>query len=298
MDQAISAAPYASKTHYEVLGRKMAVIDEGQGRSIVFQHGNPTSSYLWRNIMRGCEGFGRLVACDLIGMGDSDKIPGEGDHRYSWDVHYQYLSALWDQLDLGDDIILVIHDWGSSLGFQWAMDHADRVSGIVYMEAIATPMTWEHWPEAARSTFQGFRSEAGEQMILEKNIFVERVLPASIIREMSDTEMDEYRRPFVAGGEDRRPLLTWPRHIPISGEPPHIVERARRYGEFHRTSQTPKLFINADPGSILVGPARDYCRSWANQREVTVPGLHFLQEDSPAEIAEAIRDFVAEIEAA
>lgn len=292
MSETLSAAPFAGKTRVEVLGRKMAVIDQGHGRSIVFQHGNPTSSYLWRNIMRGCEGLGRLVACDLIGMGDSDKIPGEGDARYSWDVHYEHLSALWDRLDLGNDIVLVIHDWGSSLGFQWAMDHAERVAGIVYMEAIATPMTWEHWPEVARSTFQGFRSEAGEKMILEKNIFIERVLPGSVIRQMSDAEMQEYRRPFVAGGEDRRPLLTWPRHIPISGEPPRIVERAWRYGEFHRTSQTPKLFINAEPGSILVGPAREYCRSWANQQEVTVHGRHFLQEDSPAEIAAAIRDFV------
>lgn len=296
MSPEISAKPFGSKTMHEVLGRRMAVIDQGQGPTIVFQHGNPTSSYLWRNIMRGCEGLGRLVACDLIGMGDSDKIAGEGDARYSWEVHYEHLSALWAKLDLGHRIVLVIHDWGSSLGFQWAMDHPDRVAGIVYMEAIATPMTWEHWPEAAVSTFKGFRSQAGEKMILEKNIFVERVLPGSVIRPMSEEEMNEYRRPFAAGGEDRRPVLAWPRHIPISGEPPHMVERARRYGEFHRTSHTPKLLINAEPGSILVGPARDYCRSWANQREVTVPGRHFLQEDSPFEIAAAIRGFVAELD--
>lgn len=296
MSQAISAEPFGTKTYRTVMGRRMAVIDEGAGRPIVFQHGNPTSSYLWRNIMRGCQGLGRLVACDLIGMGDSDKIEGEGDARYSWDVHYAHLSALWDQLDLGDRVIVVIHDWGSSLGFQWVMDHADRVAGVAYMEAIATPMTWKHWPENARQIFQGFRSDAGEKLILERNLFIEGVLPGSVIRKMSDAEMDEYRRPFVAGGEVRRPVLTWPRQIPIDGEPPEIVARAQAYGEFMRTSPIPKLFINADPGSILVGPARDYCRSWANQREVTVPGLHFLQEDSPFEIAAAIREFVAEIE--
>lgn len=295
MNQAISAAPFGTKHYRTVMGRQMAVIDEGQGRSIVFQHGNPTSSYLWRNVMRGCEGLGRLIACDLIGMGDSDKLPGEGDARYGWDVHYAHLCALWDQLDLGDRIIVVIHDWGSSLGFQWIMDHADRIAGVVYMEAIATPMTWEHWPEGARSIFQGFRSAAGEKLILDRNLFIEGVLPGSVIRRMSDTEMDEYRRPFLIPGEDRRPMLTWPRHIPIDGEPPAIVERARAYGAFMQTSAIPKLFINADPGSILVGPARDYCRTWANQREVTVPGLHFIQEDSPAEIAAEIRNFVAEI---
>jgi len=286
-----SAQPFAEKHFHSVMGRTMAAIDEGQGRSIVFQHGNPTSSYLWRNVMRGCEGLGRLVACDLSGMGDSDKIPGEGDARYSWDVHYAHLSALWDQLDLGNDIILVIHDWGSSLGFQWAMDHADRVAGIVYMEAIVTEMTWDHWPANARSIFQGFRSDAGESLIFEKNLFIEGVLRGSVMRPLSEAEMDEYRRPFLGGGEDRRPMLAWPRQIPLDGEPPEIAARARAYGEFHRTSATPKLFINADPGSILVGPARDYCRSWTNQREVTVPGLHFLQEDSADAIAAAIRDF-------
>lgn len=292
----LSEQPYAPKRHAEVLGRQMAYIDEGAGRSIVFQHGNPTSSYLWRNVMRGCEGLGRLVACDLIGMGDSEKIPGEGDARYSWDVHYAHLSALWDQLDLGDDILLVIHDWGSSLSLQWAMDNAHRVRGIVYMEAIVTTMTWEHWPENARSIFQGFRSEAGERLIFEKNMFIEGVLRSSVMRPLSEAEMDEYRRPFLAGGEDRRPMLAWPRQIPLNGEPPEIAAKAQAYGEFHRTSAMPKLFINADPGSILVGPARDYCRRWNNQREVTVPGLHFLQEDSADQIAAAIRDFAATLD--
>lgn len=284
--------PFAEKKFKTVFGRQMAYLDEGTGRTILFQHGNPTSSYLWRNVMRGCEGLGRLVACDLIGMGDSAKIAGSGDARYSWDVHYEHLCALWDDLDLGDDILLVIHDWGSSLGFQWAMDNAHRVSGIVYMEAIVTGMSWAHWPENARGIFQAFRSPAGEALIFDKNMFIEGVLRNSVMRPLSEAEMDEYRRPFLAGGEDRRPMLAWPRQIPLDGEPADIAEKAIRYGEFHRNSPTPKLFINAEPGSILVGPAREYCRSWANQTEVTVPGLHFLQEDSAAQIAEAIREFI------
>ncbi|MCA3254383.1 MAG: haloalkane dehalogenase [Alphaproteobacteria bacterium] len=295
MTRPLSDQPFAGKRFVEALGRRMAAVDAGAGRSIVFQHGNPTSSYLWRNVMRGCEGLGRLVACDLIGMGDSDKIPGTGDARYSWDVHYAHLSAAFDALDLGDDILLVIHDWGSSLGLQWAMDHADRVAGIVYMEGIPEPMSWAHWPANARPIFEAFRSAAGEELIFAKNMFIEGVLRRSVIRPLTETEMDEYRRPYLAGGEDRRPMLAWPRQIPLDGEPAAIADKVRRYADFHRTSPTPKLFINADPGSILVGPVRDACRGWANQREVTVKGLHFIQEDSPYEIADAIRAFVAEI---
>lgn len=295
MHRAISPAPFSETYLHQVKGLRMGVIDEGAGRPIVFQHGNPTSSYLWRNVMRGCMGLGRLVACDLVGMGASDKIEGAGDDRYAWEVHYAYLSALWDKLDLGDGIILVLHDWGSSLGFQWAMDHPERVAGIVYMEAIVAEMSWTHWPEAARGIFQGFRSPAGESLVLEKNVFVERVLPGSVLRPLTEAEMAVYREPFAVAGEGRRPTLAWPRQIPIDGEPPHMVERVRAYGEFMRTSPIPKLFINAEPGSILVGPARDFCRSWRNQREVTVPGLHFLQEDSPFEIAAATRTFVEQI---
>jgi haloalkane dehalogenase len=288
-----AAAHFRPKFYHNVLGRRMAVIDSGEGRSLVFQHGNPTSSYLWRNVMRGCEGMGRLVACDLIGMGDSEKIEGVGDDRYSWQVHYDHLTALWEQLDLGDDIVLVIHDWGSSLGFRWAMDHPHRVAGIVYMEAITAPMTWENWPSYARSIFQGFRSDAGEDLVLEQNMFIERVLRGSVIRELTETELQEYRRPYLSKGEDRRPMLVWPRQIPLDGEPPHMVDLVSRYGAFLRNSPIPKLFINADPGSILVGPAREFCRTWANQTEVTVAGAHFLQEDSAPEIALAIRDFVS-----
>lgn len=292
----IAAKPYAAKTFADVKGRRMAYIDQGSGdTTLVFQHGNPTSSYLWRNIMPHCEGLGRLVACDLIGMGDSDKLPNSGPQRYTYAEHREYLFDLWDQLALGNKVVLVIHDWGSALGFEWARKHPDRVAGIAYMEAIVTPVTWADWPENARRVFQNFRSAGGEDMVLEKNVFVERVLPGSVMRKMSDDEMAEYRRPFAKAGEDRRPTLTWPRQIPIEGEPADVVAVVADYSAWLAKSNIPKLFINADPGSILVGRQREVCRAWPNQTEVTVKGTHFIQEDSPDEIGRAVADFVRRI---
>jgi haloalkane dehalogenase len=291
----MSAKPFAPKKFATVRGRRMARIDEGAGDAIVFQHGNPTSSYLWRNIMPHCARLGRLIACDLIGMGDSEKLPDSGPDRYTYAEQREYLFALWDQLALGDRIILVIHDWGSALGFDWANQHRDRIAGIVYMEALVTPVTWADWPENARRAFQGFRSAGGEDMILAKNMFVERVLPGSVLRKLTDEEMTEYRRPFVNAGEDRRPTLTWPRQIPIEGEPADVVRVVEDYAAWLATSDVPKLFINADPGSILVGRQREVCRAWRNQQEITVKGLHFLQEDSPDEIGHAIADFVRRV---
>ena len=288
----LSDLPFATKKTIDVNGKKMSYIDEGQGDSIVFQHGNPTSSYLWRNIMPYCEGIGRLVACDLIGMGDSEKL-SESDHtRYTYPEQREYLFSAWDKLNLGDRIILVVHDWGSALAFEWARKHENRVQGIVYMEAIVDAMSWNDWPENARKIFQGFRSPAGEEMILDKNVFVERVLPGSILRQLKDTEMDEYRRPFKSPGEDRRPTLSWPRQIPIDGKPDDVVRVVQDYSQWLETSRIPKLFINAEPGSILVGRQRELCRQWSNQTEVTVPGLHFIQEDSPDEIGAHTADFV------
>ena len=288
----ISAKPYAEKKFATINGRRMAYIDEGAGDAIVFQHGNPTSSYLWRNVMPHCEGLGRLIACDLIGMGDSDKLPDSGAARYTYAEQREYLFALWDQLALGGRIVLVLHDWGSALGFDWANRNRDRVAGIVYMEALVTPVTWADWPENAKRAFQGFRSQGGEDMILAKNIFVERVLPGSVIRKLTDAEMAEYRRPFVNPGEDRRPTLSWPRQIPIEGEPTDVVRVVEDYSAWLAASDVPKLFINAEPGSILVGRQRDVCREWPNQTEITVNGLHFIQEDSPDVIGRAVADFV------
>lgn len=294
----LSTRPYAAKRFADVHGRRMAYVDEGEGRAIVFQHGNPTSSYLWRNVMPHCAGLGRLVACDLIGMGDSDKLPASGPDRYTYAEHRRYLFALWDKLALGSDIVLVLHDWGSALGFEWARYNPDRVAGIVYMEAIVAPLTWAEWPENARRVFQGFRSEAGEDMVLAKNVFVERVLPSSVLRTLSDEEMAEYRRPFASPGEDRRPTLTWPRQIPIDGEPADVVALVTDYAAWLAQSAVPKLFVNAEPGSILVGRQRESCRAWPNQREVTVKGLHFIQEDSPDEIGQAVADFARGVWAA
>ena len=291
----ISATPYATKKFATVKGRRMAYIDEGAGDAIVFQHGNPTSSYLWRNVMPHLEGLGRLIACDQMGMGDSDKLPDSGPQRYTYAEQREYLFALWNQLALGNRIVLVIHDWGSALGFEWANRNRDRVAGIAYMEGIVTPVTWADWPENARRAFQGFRSDAGEDMILQKNMFVERVLPGSVLRKLTDEEMGEYRRPFANAGEDRRPTLTWPRQIPIEGVPADVVRVVEDYSAWLATSDVPKLFINADPGSILVGRQREVCRAWPNQTEVTVKGLHFLQEDSPDEIGKAVAEFVRRV---
>lgn len=288
----ISATPYAAKQFAEIKGRRMAYIDLGTGPAIVFQHGNPTSSYLWRNIMPHCAGLGRLLACDLIGMGDSDKLSPSGPDRYTYAEQRDFLWGLWDALALGDKIVFVIHDWGSALGFEWARRHPQRVAGIAYMEAIVTPLTWADWPERARGAFQGFRSAGGEDMILAKNMFVERILPGSIMRKLTDVEMAEYRRPFAIPGEDRRPTLTWPRQIPIDGTPAEVVAVVEDYSRWLAGNNVPKLFINAEPGSILVGRQREFCRRWPNQTECAVTGLHFVQEDSPDEIGRAVADFV------
>lgn len=279
--------PY-EKQNARVLGRNMAYIDTGSGDPIVFLHGNPTSSYLWRKVIPHLAPHGRCLAPDLIGMGDSDKLPDSGPGSYRFIEHRRYLDALLEQLGVRERVTFVIHDWGSALGFDWANRHRDAITGIVFMEAIVRPVTWDEWPEAARGIFQAFRSPAGEDMILEKNAFVERVLPASVLRTLTDQEMDSYRAPFRNPGEDRRPTLTWPREVPIDGEPADVSAIVTDYGEWLASSPVPKLFINADPGAILIGPQREWVRSWPNLQEVTVPGNHFLQEDSGDAIGQAI----------
>jgi haloalkane dehalogenase len=291
----ISAKESYVKKKAHVPGYNMRYVDEGTGDPIVFLHGNPTSSYLWRNIIPHLIGLGRCVAPDLIGMGDSDKLDNSGPDAYSFVEHRKYLDALLEGIGVTDNVIFVIHDWGSALGFDWAFRYQDKVKGIVYMEAVLFHYDWSDWPQDARKIFQGFRSPAGEKLILDKNYFIELVLPNSVIRELTPSEMDEYRRPFLNPGEDRRPMLSWPRQIPIEGEPENVVEIVKTYGKWLSESSLPKLFINADPGSILVGRARDFCRTWPNQEEVTVKGRHFIQEDSPDEIGEAIAKFIQRI---
>jgi len=272
----------------DVSGKRIAYLEAGTGDPIVLLHGNPTSSYLWRNIIPELERTGRVIAPDLIGQGDSEKLPvSEGADRYSFEVAFDYLDRLLHEIDAYQNVTLVIHDWGSGLGFHWARHNPERVKGIAYMEAIVMPMTWEDWPEGARGIFQGFRSAKGEDLVLQRNMFVEAVLPSSILRDLTEEEMIAYRAPFDTP-EHRQPTLNWPRQIPIEGEPAHMVELVEAYGAFMAASPIPKLFINADPGSILVGKQREFCRSWPNQTEVTVKGLHFVQEDSPEEIGQAV----------
>jgi len=289
---AISTAEHPKK-FTEVHGRKMAHVEMGEGDPIVFLHGNPTSSYLWRNIMPHAKGLGRCIAPDLIGMGDSQKLDDSGPDRYRFVEHRQYLDGVLDAIGVDGNVILVIHDWGSALGFDWANRHRDRVQGICYMEAIVRPIpTWDDFSKQAAPVFQGFRSPAGEEMVLQKNIFVEKVLPGSVLRGLTDAEMAVYRRPFAEVGEDRRPTLTWPRQIPIEGEPEDVVAIVGDYAERMAENDLPKLFVDAKPGAILTGGNRDFCRTWKNQTEVTVAGSHFIQEDSPDEIGTALADWI------
>jgi haloalkane dehalogenase len=281
-----------AKKRAQVLDHNMAYVEAGEGDPIVLLHGNPTSSYLWRGIIPHLTGLGRCIAPDLIGMGDSDKLEDSGPRRYRFVEHRRYLDAFLEAVGVNDKVTFVVHDWGSALGFDWANRNRHAVKGLAYMEAIVQPLTWTQWPEAALQIFQGFRSINGESMILTHNLFIERVLPGSIKRKLTDEEMAEYRRPFLEPGGGRRPTLTWPREIPIEGKPEDVTEIVGNYAIWLRQSAIPKLFVNANPGAILVGEQREFCRTWPNQTEVTVPGIHFVQEDAPDEIGQAIADWL------
>jgi haloalkane dehalogenase len=286
----ISAAEPAKK-RITVHGRSMAYVEAGAGDPIVFLHGNPTSSYLWRNVLPHLEGLGRCIAPDLIGMGDSEKLPDSGPESYRFVEHRRYLDGLLDALGVIERVTIVGHDWGSALGFDWANRHRDRVMGIAYMEAIVRPLAWAEWPEPIRKLFSGFRSAAGEEMVLQKNVFVERVLPGSVLRGLTEAEMAVYRRPYLEPGEARRPTLSWLRQIPLDGEPADVVAIVQAYADWLSQSDLPKLFVDAAPGAILIGAQREFCRRFPNQTEVTVEGSHFIQEDSPDEIGRAVADW-------
>jgi haloalkane dehalogenase len=270
----------------------MAYVDVGSGPPVVFLHGNPTSSYLWRNVIPHVAATHRCLAPDLVGMGESGKAP---DGAYRFVDHARYLDSWLQGMGLTRDVTFVVHDWGSALGFHWARRNPERMRALVYMEALVQPVTWADWPEAARKIFQAMRSPAGEELVLQKNVFVERILPASVLRGLTEAEMAVYRKPYLDPGESRRPTLTWPRQIPIEGEPPDVVDVVNQYGRFLSKSPLPKLFVNAEPGSILTGPQREFCRTWPRQEEVTVKGSHFIQEDSPHEIGRAIAAFLARL---
>jgi len=280
--------PLAKKT-VDVLDSRIAYHERGEGRPVLLLHGNPTSSYLWRDVLPELAGRGRLIAPDLIGMGDSGKLPDPDTNTYRFTTHRGYLEAFIDAvIGRAESIVLVVHDWGSALGFDWANRHRDRIRGIAYMEGIVRPVAgWDEWSPAATPIFQGFRSDKGEAMILDRNMFVERVLPGSVLRKLTEAEMTEYRRPFPQR-EDRWPTLTWPRQIPIAGEPADVVAIAADYAQWMAQNDIPKLFVNAEPGAILIGAVREFCRSWKNQTEVTVPGSHFIQEDSGPAVGRAV----------
>ncbi len=288
----MSEQPLTKKT-VDVFGARMAYHERGEGRPLLFLHGNPTSSYLWRDVIPEVEGLGRLIAPDLIGMGDSARLPSPGPDTYRYVTHRKYLWAFIDAVvGPAESLVLVVHDWGSALGFDWANHHRGRVRGITYMEALVRPIAaWDEWSASATPIFQGFRSDKGEGMILDRNMFVERVLPGSVLRKLTEAEMTEYRRPFL-GREDRWPTLTWPRQIPIAGEPADVVQIASDYAQWMAESDIPKLFVNAEPGAILIGSLREFSRSWKNQTEITVPGSHFIQEDSGPAIGRALAGWI------
>ena len=287
----ISAEDPHPRKRIPVEDSEMSYVDTGgNGPIAVFLHGNPTSSYLWRNVIKEVAPIARCLAPDLVGMGDS----GESSTGYRFVDHRRYLDAWFDAVVGDKPVFLVLHDWGSGLGFHWAHRHPDQVKGIAYMEAIVRPLeSWDDWAEAARKIFQAIRSPAGEEIILQKNVFIERILPSSIIRKLGDEEMSRYRARFTEPGESRRPTLTWPRQIPIGGEPKDVHDICAAYSNWLQSSASlPKLFINAEPGIMLTGPQREFAQQLPNQEEITVKGLHFIQEDSPAEIGEAVARFV------
>lgn len=292
MSKPISAADAYERHRIALLGTEISYVDTGAGDPVVFLHGNPTSSYLWRNVIPHVEGVGRCLAPDLVGMGDSGAAP---DGSYRFVDHARYLDAWFEALGL-TNVTLVVHDWGSALGFYWAYRHPERVRGIAYMEAVVRPLTWEEWSDSSRQIFQDLRSEAGEEMVLEKNLFIEGILPSAVLRDLTEEEMNVYRRPYLEPGESRRPTLTWPRELPISGEPEDVVSIVDDYSKWLAQSDVPKLFVNAEPGAILTGSQREFCQTWPNQEEVTVRGVHFVQEDSPHEIGEAVATFVRRTE--
>jgi haloalkane dehalogenase len=287
--------PY-KKQRKQVHGHDMAYVEVGQGDPIVLLHGNPTSSHLWRNVLPHLEPLGRCIAPDLIGMGDSDKLPNSGPGSYRFVEHRRYLDALLEELGVRERVTLVVHDWGSGLGFDWANRHREAIRGVAYMEAIVRPRGWNDWPEPTRDLLQALRSPAGERMALEQPLF-EQVLTSGVLRKFRDEELAEYRRPFANPGEDRRPTLSWARENPLGGDPADVTEIVNSYSDWLPQSNVPKLFVNGDPGAGLTGSLRDFCRTWSAQREVTVRGLHFLQEDSPHEIGRAIADWLASIDA-
>jgi haloalkane dehalogenase len=279
------------RSRIRVKDAELAYVDVGEGDPIVFLHGNPTSSYLWRNVIPHVRHLGRCLAPDLIGMGESGKLPDPGPGTYSFATHAAYLEEWLEKVQLTGPVTFVLHDWGSALGFDWAARHPDRVRGIAFTEALVTPIIWADWPEPGRAVFQTMRGPDGETVVLEKNVFVERILPASVARGLTPEALEHYRQPYGTP-QDRWPTLEWPRQIPIANVPPAVHDVVARYGQWLAHSDVPKLFLNADPGFLLVGRPRSVVRKWPALTEVTVPGAHFVPEDSPHEIGRALAGWI------
>ncbi|WP_259065132.1 haloalkane dehalogenase [Mucilaginibacter sp. X4EP1] len=273
------------KKYQTINGLQMAYIDTGKGDPIVFLHGNPTSGYIWRNIIPYAQDLGRCIAPDLMGMGDSDQFADATD--YTFLNNEKYLDQLLSSLGINKNIVFVVHDWGSALAFDWSRKHPDAVKGIVYMEAITRPRTWDEVPGVARETFQNLRTEKGEEMVLKQNSFIEFNLPKTVLRTLSAEEMDEYRRPFREPGESRRAMLSWARQLPLGGEPADVIRIVNDYSNWLSATAIPKLFIEANPGT-LADAEKKACKSWSNQAHIVVKGHHNLQEDSASEIGTAI----------
>ncbi|MFI6317229.1 haloalkane dehalogenase [Nonomuraea sp. NPDC050556] len=279
----------------DVLGTFMSYVETGAaddgGGPVVFLHGNPTSSYLWRDVIPHVADRHRVLAPDLAGMGASGPIT-DGGYRFA--DHARHLDAWFDAVVPEGPVTLVLHDWGSALGFHWAHRHAERVRGIAYMEAIVQPRLWSDFPEGRDTLFRAMRGPEGVRLCLEENFFVETVLPKSVLRALTPEEMDAYRAPFTTR-ESRMPTLVFPRELPIDGEPADVAAIVEEYGAWLSRSPVPKLLVSARPGAILIGRALDFARTWPNQREVEVAGIHYVQEDSADEIGLAVREFLASL---
>ncbi len=292
----ISAKDPHKRARQRVNGLEMSYAEAGSGKPIWLLHGNPTYSYIWRNIIPHLTDLGHCIAPDLIGMGESDKLPSSGPDRYRYTEQREYLFGLFDALAPADKVVLVVHDWGGALGFDWARNNPDKVRGIAFMEPLLAPYTWETFPPPAVEAFQAMRSSQGEPMCLEQNFFIEQVIPMAVMRELGDEEMTAYRKPYLEPGEGRRATLTWPRQIPIQGVPADVAAVCEANCAWLESSDVPKLFFSADPGMMVTGAVAERCRGFPNVTEVSVKGLHYVQEDSPDEIGQALAAWIKDLD--
>lgn len=279
--------------HYvEVVGSQIHYVDEGLGHPVLFLHGNPTSSYLWRNIIPYVTPVARCIAPDLIGMGKSDKpsIP------YRFVDHVRYVEGFIHKLGLRN-ITLVLHDWGSAIGFHYAMRNEDNVKGLAFMEAIVKPFTWKEFPKEFRIGFRLFRAPfIGWFLIMGLNMYVEKVMPRAIVRDLTDEEKNHYRKPFIRT-HDRKPVRQWPREIPIAGTPEDVHQRVLEYSEKLQRSHLPKILFHGSPGGIMDEKMVEWCvKNLPNLRTVNIgSGIHYLQEDNPHLIGQMLADWYKQL---